>query len=140
MSLLRRAAAISFTAAAAAAAADLQSAGTLAFGPDGTLLVGDSAAAAVFALDTADRTPARAAPVEIRAIDAKIAALLGASADNLPGYPAITAATYSDQQEIPTQKVPGLQGVIQLEKFDDRLALLLAAGTEGLDLRSIPLP
>src|SRR5215475_12091493 len=36
---------------------DLKSAGALAFGPDGILFVGDSQGAAIFAIDTADRSP-----------------------------------------------------------------------------------
>ena len=66
--------------------------------------------------------------------------VLKLSADNLARYPAITAATYSDQQELPIQKVSGLRGVVQLEKLDDQSALILVAGTEGLHLRTIPLP
>ena len=38
---------------------DLKSAGPLAFGPEGILFVGDPQGAAVFALDTGDRTPAK---------------------------------------------------------------------------------
>ena len=38
----------------------LKSAGALAFGPDGVLFVGDSIGGAIVALDTDDRTPARA--------------------------------------------------------------------------------
>ena len=37
---------------------DLKSAGPLAFGPDGILFVGDTQGAALFAIDTGDRTPA----------------------------------------------------------------------------------
>jgi len=58
--------------------AKLESAEALAFGPDGILFVGDSAAGAVFALDTGDRTAVSNAPVvSITGIDQKIAALLG---------------------------------------------------------------
>jgi len=57
--------------------ADLKSAGVLAFGPDGILFVGDSMGAAIFALDTQDRTPAKSAgAVEIKGINEKIAAML----------------------------------------------------------------
>jgi hypothetical protein len=64
--------------------AELKSAGELAFGPDGILFVGDSVGAAIIAIDTGDRTPARsAAKIEIKAINEKIAALLGATPDQI---------------------------------------------------------
>src|SRR5262245_23790223 len=57
---------------------DLKSAGALAFGPEGILFVGDTQGAAIFAIDTGDRTPASAAtPLKVDGIDAKIASLLG---------------------------------------------------------------
>ena len=64
--------------------AELKSAGPMAFGSDGILFVGDSAAAAVVALDTGDRTPVRSsANLEIKAINEKIAALLGTAPDQI---------------------------------------------------------
>ncbi|MEE8257231.1 MAG: hypothetical protein V3R60_05010 [Acidobacteriota bacterium] len=63
--------------------AGLKSAGALAFGPEGILFVGDSAGAAVFALDTEDRTVSSAGPVEIKSINVKVAAYLGTSADQI---------------------------------------------------------
>src|SRR4051794_3845906 len=64
-----------------AGATHLKSAGSLAFGPDGVLFVGDSVGAAVVALDTNDRTaPAGDAKVNVQGIDAKIAALVGVAA------------------------------------------------------------
>ena len=56
---------------------ELKSAGALAFGPDGVLFVGDSVGGSVAALDTGDRTPAKAHAVDVQGIDAKIAALVG---------------------------------------------------------------
>jgi hypothetical protein len=64
--------------------AELKSAGPLAFGPDGILLIGDSAAATIFAVDTGDRAPAKnPAKVDIKGINEKIAALLGTTADQI---------------------------------------------------------
>jgi hypothetical protein len=58
----------------------IKSAGPLGFGPDGILFVGDTRGAAVFAIDTADRTPAtRKAPVQVKDLAAKAAAMLGTS-------------------------------------------------------------
>jgi hypothetical protein len=56
---------------------DIKSAGPLAFGPDGVLFIGDRQAAAIFAIDTGDRTPAPAGPFKVQGIDEKIAATLG---------------------------------------------------------------
>jgi hypothetical protein len=59
---------------------DLKSAGPLAFGPQGILFVGDTQGAALYAIDTGDRTPGSAGTeLKIEGIDTKIAALLGAS-------------------------------------------------------------
>jgi hypothetical protein len=64
--------------------AELKSAGPLAFGPDGILFIGDSAAASIVAVDTGDRQSAKSAgTVEIKAVNEKIAALLGTTADQI---------------------------------------------------------
>jgi hypothetical protein len=63
---------------------DLKSAGPLAFGPDGVLFVGDTKGAALFAIDTGDRTPAgEKGPVRVEKINQKVAALLGTSAQQV---------------------------------------------------------
>jgi hypothetical protein len=57
---------------------DLKSAGPLAFGPDGILFVGDTQGAALFAIDTGDRSPAATKrPIAMKDATGKIAALLG---------------------------------------------------------------
>jgi hypothetical protein len=62
----------------------LQSASALAFGPDGVLFVADSIGGSVVALDTNDRTAAGTAPrVNVQGIDAKIAAMLGTTPDQI---------------------------------------------------------
>jgi hypothetical protein len=64
--------------------AELKSAGPMAFGPDGVLFVGDSVGAAIFAIDTGDRKRnAEGGAFEIKAINAKIAALLGTTPDQI---------------------------------------------------------
>jgi hypothetical protein len=61
---------------------DLQSAGTLAFGPNNVLFIGDSQGAAVFAVDVHDETKAAdEEPIRISSIDTKIASLLGTTSD-----------------------------------------------------------
>ena len=62
----------------------VQSISALAFGPDGILFIGDSRSATVFAIDTKDKTLVeKAAAVEIKNIDQKIAAALGTEAKNI---------------------------------------------------------
>ena len=62
----------------------IRSISALAFGPDGILFIGDSKSASVFAIDTKDKTAAdKAANVEIKNIDVKIAAALGTEAKNI---------------------------------------------------------
>jgi hypothetical protein len=61
----------------------LQSAGALAFGPEGILFVGDSVGGAVVELDTNDRTEARAADLHVEGLDAKIAAMAGVAPDQI---------------------------------------------------------
>jgi len=63
-------------------APDVQSAGTLAFGPNNVLFIGDSQSAAVFAVDVHDEAKdAGAEPIRVQGIDTKIAGLLGTTAD-----------------------------------------------------------
>ena len=71
------------TAGMKAGKAELKWAGSLAFAPDGILLVGDSIGGSIYAIDTEDRTPGQAAKVDIKGINEKIAAVLGTSADQI---------------------------------------------------------
>lgn len=65
-------------------APDLKSAGPMAFGPDGILFIGDPQGAAIFALDAAEKAPSSAIDkINVKEIDKKVAALLGASADQI---------------------------------------------------------
>jgi hypothetical protein len=61
----------------------LKSAGPLAFGPPGILFIGDPQGAAIFAVDTSDRTPAGNGRPRVEGLDEKIAALLGIEAKQL---------------------------------------------------------
>ena len=63
---------------------EFKSMGPLAFGPDGVLFVADAKAAAITAIATGDTKPAaNAKQLNVEAINQKIAALLGASADQI---------------------------------------------------------
>ncbi len=63
---------------------DIQSAGSLAFGPDGVLFVGDALSAAVFAIETGDNAanPDKKA-VELAGVDGKIADMLGTTPEDI---------------------------------------------------------
>jgi hypothetical protein len=64
--------------------AELKSASQLAFGPEGILFVGDSRQAAIFAIATGDTKAAPSLPrVDIKAVNSKIAALLGTMPDQI---------------------------------------------------------
>jgi hypothetical protein len=57
---------------------DLKSAGPVAFGPPGIVFIGDPKGAAIFAIDTGDRSAnAVAGPIKVQALDGKLASLLG---------------------------------------------------------------
>jgi hypothetical protein len=77
-------AAIAFTANAAPGdKVALQSAGALAFAPGGVLLIGDSAGGQIVAVETGDTAKGGAGKVEIADLSAKIAAMLGTTADQI---------------------------------------------------------
>jgi hypothetical protein len=61
----------------------LQSAGPMAFGPNGVLFVGDSAQAAVLAIETGDTASKAAAPFEIKGVNQKVAEVLGTAPDQI---------------------------------------------------------
>jgi hypothetical protein len=63
---------------------ELKSAGALAFGPHGTLFIGDSLGGAVFAVDTGDTASTASAPaIEYKEIDRRIAGMLGIEASEI---------------------------------------------------------
>jgi hypothetical protein len=64
--------------------AEFKSMGPLAFGPNGILFVADSKSAAITAIDTGDTSAKSAAKqLKVEGINQKLAALLGASADQI---------------------------------------------------------
>ena len=63
---------------------ELESAGQLAFGPDGILFVADNLAGAIVALNTGDtQAVSSAGKIDIASVHEKIAALLGTAADQI---------------------------------------------------------
>jgi hypothetical protein len=63
--------------------AEIRSAGSLAFGPEGILFIGDSMGGSIFAIDTGDRTSGTANKVDIKGINEKVAAMLGTAVDQV---------------------------------------------------------
>ncbi len=61
----------------------LQSAGALAFGPDGILFVGDSIGARIVAIDTQDTKASSGGKINVDGVDTKIAALVGVTPDQI---------------------------------------------------------
>jgi len=62
----------------------LMSAGAMSFGPAGILFVGDSIGASVVAIDTGDtKAPASAVKIDVEGVDAKIAAMVGVTPDQI---------------------------------------------------------
>ena len=62
----------------------LKSAGPITFGPEGILLVADTKAAAIVAIETGDTRSASAAkPMKVEGINTKVAALLGTAPDQI---------------------------------------------------------
>jgi hypothetical protein len=61
----------------------IQSVGPIAFGPNGVLFVADAHSAAVFAIETGDTEPATSNSYLVTGLDAKLAAVLGSSAESL---------------------------------------------------------
>jgi hypothetical protein len=63
---------------------ELKSAGALTFGPEGILFIADTQAAAVYAIDTEDRTASKSNDrPKVEKLDEKIASLLGVEPNNL---------------------------------------------------------
>jgi hypothetical protein len=62
---------------------DLKSAGSLAFGPDGILFVGDTKGAALFAIDTGEQKAAEKRSIEVKDLAGKVAAMVGTDAKQI---------------------------------------------------------
>ena len=71
------------TPSAAAKVSTLQSAGPMAFAPNGVLLIGDTAAASVVAVETGDTAKAKPGKIDIDDLAGKVAALLGTTKDQV---------------------------------------------------------
>jgi hypothetical protein len=58
--------------------------------------------------------------------------------EHLEGYKPITAQT--EITGVPYETIASLQGVQQLDKFDESNALVLIGSNATLDLKTVPLP
>ena len=75
--------AINWTATFKEGAPEFKSIGQLAFGPDGILFAADSKSASIIAIDTGDNKAASGRPMKVEAINEKVAALLGTTANDI---------------------------------------------------------
>jgi len=62
---------------------DIKSAGPLAFGPDGVLFLSDPQSAAIFAIDTGDKSGKTVSTVNVAGLNEKVAAALGTDAKSV---------------------------------------------------------
>ncbi|MBX6313578.1 MAG: hypothetical protein IRY99_11775 [Isosphaeraceae bacterium] len=110
----------------------LQSAGPLAFGPEGILFVGDTKGAAVFAIDTGDRTgKTEAGELKVDEINEKIAAMLGTKASQiLINDLAVNPASGKAYLSVSRGKGPDAAPVIIRVSCDGKL--------EALNLENVP--
>ncbi|MDG1856836.1 MAG: hypothetical protein P8J66_07490, partial [Verrucomicrobiota bacterium] len=61
----------------------LRSAGSIAFGPEGILFIADAKSASIHAIATGDTKASKTSPVKLKAINTKIAGMLGTTADEI---------------------------------------------------------
>lgn len=129
---------------------EIKSISALAFGPDGILFIGDSKSASVFALDTKDiQKVEKAAAVEIKKFDQKIAAALGTEVQNititdLAVNPVSKKVYVSVQLTDGTPSLLRLDGesvaAVDLKKADySSIALTNAPAEDAKDQRGRPL-
>ncbi|MBI3865770.1 MAG: hypothetical protein HY290_28180, partial [Planctomycetia bacterium] len=105
--------------------AELKSAGPLAFGPAGVLFVGDSMGAQLFAIGVDPGTPAKAAPIKLEGLDAKLAGLLGIKAEDvLINDIAVQPGTGTAFLSVSRGKGPDAQAVIATVTSAGKLDLL----------------
>lgn len=129
--------------------AELKSAGPLAFGPPGVLFVGDSQGAALFAIGVDPGAPAKPAPFKVEGLDAKLAGLIGATANDIlindiavqPGtgiaYLSVSRGKGPDAHPVIATVTPaGKLAVLNLDKVSySQVALTNAPGPDQKDGR-----
>ncbi|MEW6161283.1 MAG: hypothetical protein AB1813_27965, partial [Verrucomicrobiota bacterium] len=126
--------------------ATFQSMGPIAFGPEGILFIADTKSAAITAIATGDSTPAGSAkPIKVEAINQKIAALLGTTADDLlindlavnpisrQAYLAVSRGRGPDAKPVLIRvKNDGQPSIVSLEKIRHARAELPDAPVDGV--------
>ena len=107
----------------------LQSAGPITFGSDGVLFIADSKAAAIFAVDTQDNQASGASkPLKVPALNEKLAALLGTSADQiLINDLAVNPASHNVYLAVSRGRGPDAQPVLARVKAAGQLEVVSTA-------------
>jgi hypothetical protein len=96
--------------------ADIKSITALTFSPDGTLFVGDSKLATVFAVNLKEKKSSKkAAPIEIKNIDQKIAAALGTDVVNIT-ITDMAVSPLSQKLFISVQNIDGTPVLLKLDE------------------------
>lgn len=126
----------------------LKSIGPITFGPNGVLFAADTQSAAVFALDTKDTQGIQLQTLKIEGLTGKIAALLGASADDIlindlavnpsSGTPYLAVSRGRGPDAIPVlikASASGALELINLDKIKFSKAELPDAPANGRDRR-----
>jgi hypothetical protein len=97
---------------------ELKSATALTFGPEGILFVGDPQAGVIYAIDTADRTPATSTDrPQVEGLDEKIASLLGVETKQL-GVNAVSVNPISGNTYLAVARGRGPEGKAILLRVD----------------------
>ncbi len=118
----------------------IQSINALAFAPDGTLFVGDSKSAAVFAVDTRDGGKAdKGTAVEIKNIDEKIAGVLGTEVKNIT-IQDIAVNPVSKQLYCAVQMADGSPVLLRIDKDKITSVSLKDVPFSSISLNNVPAP
>jgi len=108
-------------------APEIKSISQLAFGPSGTLFLGDSKSASIFAIDTKDVDAVdKSAAVEVKNIDQKIAGFLGTEAKNI---------TITDMKVNPISKK--IYCAVQVGDGTPALIRVSNGSIEAVDLKNV---
>ncbi|HMH34257.1 MAG TPA: hypothetical protein VK543_14565 [Puia sp.] len=117
---------------------EIKSISALAFGSNGILFIGDSKSAAVFAIETNDVEPVeKAAPVDIKNIDQKIAAFLGTEAKNI-SIQDLKVNPISKKIYCAVQSVDGTPVLLKIDNGNIQAASLKDIRFSSIVLNNVP--
>lgn len=119
-------------------AAAVESISALSFGPDGILFIGDSKSAAVFAVDTKDKTVVeKPGALDIKNIDKKIAAVLGTQPENIQ-VTDIAVNPLSKKVYIAVQSADGTPVLLKMEGGQIQSVNLKDIAYSAISIANVP--